>query len=624
MSFKLKLLLTFIIYGFSLVVFTQVVVYKLSEENIKSESIKKASALFLKKNKYFELHIKNTNLKISAIKNSTVFKKYQYNPTSIDELETLFLDIARSSDNIMQLRYLDKDGLEKIRVDRNFYSSNPFLVSKDKLQNKSNRYYFKEALKSTYNSFWYSNLDLNKEYGKIEEPIKPVLRVATKTVYNSEDSGIIIVNLFMKEFLQEFVDSPFNNIYIFDKDGEILVDSMNKSSWSKYLNKHETIMTEFKDENLKELISEDIYISEDMAAGRIFLNNGEKLHMIVKPKEGYIEDRISRIMYESIFIIFVVIIISLPLAYFFAKLPVRLKSEVDAQKEEQDILLSLFDLGDAVLFKWNYDDKRSINSVSKSVEKLLGYEQNEFENNSISYMECIHPDDLKVFSEEVIEAINSKVYFFEPTPYRVIKKDEEVKWILDNTVVVRNNKGDIINLIGYLTDITELKNNEFLLEKISRTDKLTQISNRMQLDELLQGQYYRFNRDNELCSIIMIDIDYFKSVNDEYGHLVGDTVLIEIATLLNESIRTGDTVGRWGGEEFLIILPHTSLSQALLLAEKLRVLVSEHSFTTVGHKTASFGVAVFVDDMSIETLTDRADKALYKSKDQGRNCISTI
>ena len=321
---------------------------------------------------------------------------------------------------------------------------------------------------------------------------------------------------------------------------------------------------------------------------------------------------------------FAVILLSFPFSYIFSTIPSKLKEEVEEKKAEQDILLSLFDLSDAVLIKWNNDENWSINFVSKSVFKLLGHSQDTLENNSVKYASCIHPDDLQKVTKEVSDAIENKSYFFEHEPYRIVTKDGHIKWILDSTVVVRDKDDEIINFVGYLTDITELKNNEIALQNISRTDQLTKINNRMHTDEVLQNQYHRFYRDNEVCSIVLVDIDYFKLINDQYGHLVGDSVLVEFANLLKSSIRAEDVIGRWGGEEFLIILPHTDINQAMQLAEKLRILVENYIFTTIKHKTASFGVATFAKGITIQKLLDTADNALYQSKNSGRNQVSAV
>jgi diguanylate cyclase (GGDEF)-like protein/PAS domain S-box-containing protein len=331
---------------------------------------------------------------------------------------------------------------------------------------------------------------------------------------------------------------------------------------------------------------------------------------------------------QLVWILFTVLLFSLPLSYYLAAMPSRLKQEVDElnndlqnEAHERDILLSLFDLSDAVLFKWNNDETWSVSSVSNSVKSLIGYSKEDFETQKVLYSECIHKDDIANVIEEVTQAVEENKYFFTHEPYRIITKTGEERWILDYTVIVRNKKEEVTHFVGYLSDITELKEKEFMLQKLARTDQLTQIKNRVYLDEHLTTQYYRFQRNEEPCSVILLDIDFFKSVNDDYSHLVGDKILIQFAQLLKSSIREGDIVGRWGGEEFLIILPHTNIEQAAILAEKLRKKIDKTLFDTVGHKTASFGVACFTQGVTIEKLIDNADSALYEAKESGRNNV---
>ncbi len=308
----------------------------------------------------------------------------------------------------------------------------------------------------------------------------------------------------------------------------------------------------------------------------------------------------------------------------YLKLNLLLEEKVKERMKEKESLLALFDKSDNVLFKWDNNCKLSVAFVSESVEKLLGYEKKAFETHQIDYTACIHPDDVNKVIDEIKEAKKEKKSFFSHEPYRVITKEGQIKWILDNTVIVRDEKGEISYYLGYLSDITQLKDYQEKLEVFSKTDPLTKIKNRLYLDEKLQQQYYRYLRNHEKCSIILIDIDYFKEVNDTYGHMVGDMVLIEFAKLLQSNIRKSDIVGRWGGEEFLIILPHSTKQQARVLAEKLRHLIEEYHFTKVGHKTASFGISELEETITIQELLDRADKALYLSKKCGRNQIHEI
>lgn len=159
------------------------------------------------------------------------------------------------------------------------------------------------------------------------------------------------------------------------------------------------------------------------------------------------------------------------------------------------------------------------------------------------------------------------------------------------------------------------------LDSLYITDRLTGVYNRVKIDEIIDKELKRRERYDTLCSIILIDIDYFKLVNDTHGHLVGDLILKEFAAILKENIRDTDYVGRWGGEEFMIICPQTDQNGALSLAQYLRAKIEEFLFTTVGKKTASFGVATCTEKDDIQSLIDNADKALYKAKENGRNQV---
>jgi len=128
-------------------------------------------------------------------------------------------------------------------------------------------------------------------------------------------------------------------------------------------------------------------------------------------------------------------------------------------------------------------------------------------------------------------------------------------------------------------------------------------------------------RHGDLLSIILMDLDYFKSVNDTYGHNRGDIFLQEIANLLRSIFRSTDVIGRWGGEEFLIVLPKTDLNTAQELALKLRDRVQEAEFTDIGKRTSSCGVATLLHNESLASLVQRADLALYLAKDNGRNRV---
>jgi len=134
----------------------------------------------------------------------------------------------------------------------------------------------------------------------------------------------------------------------------------------------------------------------------------------------------------------------------------------------------------------------------------------------------------------------------------------------------------------------------------------------------------RAKRSNSSFGIIMIDIDNFKKINDTYGHLTGDDVLQEIARILSENVRKIDVLGRWGGEEFLIVDNESDPGKIIEFAEKIRSAVEKHKFKKVGEVTCSFGVTQYVEGDTTSSLIIRADKAMYAAKESGRNCVKEI
>lgn len=170
-----------------------------------------------------------------------------------------------------------------------------------------------------------------------------------------------------------------------------------------------------------------------------------------------------------------------------------------------------------------------------------------------------------------------------------------------------------------LNDMLELKYKEF--ETKASTDSLTGLYNRRKLGELYFSSYTSMiQRDNDM-SLIILDIDFFKSINDSFGHNTGDQVLIQLSHVLLRNLRNIDIICRWGGEEFVILLPTANLEQATSIAEKLRVSIEEMEIDHVGHMTSSFGVTVVKSGDTIEEVVSRADAALYKAKRSGRNCV---
>lgn len=197
------------------------------------------------------------------------------------------------------------------------------------------------------------------------------------------------------------------------------------------------------------------------------------------------------------------------------------------------------------------------------------------------------------------------------------KKDGSEYWVSVFISPLYDDRNIIKGYTAVREDITDRKK----IEEISQKDKLTQLYNRTKIDEVLETEIERAQRYDTAFSIILMDIDHFKEVNDIHGHQVGDQVLVETANILSRCIRKTDVAARWGGEEFMIICPNTNQVGVNALSEKLRKEMEKFEFYKVGKKTGSFGISEYIKGENEETIIKRCDEALYIAKKNGRNMV---
>ncbi|MFD0666599.1 GGDEF domain-containing protein [Ramlibacter sp. MAHUQ-53] len=159
------------------------------------------------------------------------------------------------------------------------------------------------------------------------------------------------------------------------------------------------------------------------------------------------------------------------------------------------------------------------------------------------------------------------------------------------------------------------------LAQVAIVDNLTGLWNRRHFDDVVVAEMAKADRHELPLSLVLLDVDHFKQINDTHGHMAGDRVLVELSMVAQHVIRKSDLLFRWGGEEFLLLLPNTGLAGAYAVAEKLRASFAEHAIPGVGVVTASFGVVAHEPRQSLDALMRRADRAMYEAKGGGRNVV---
>lgn len=219
--------------------------------------------------------------------------------------------------------------------------------------------------------------------------------------------------------------------------------------------------------------------------------------------------------------------------------------------------------------------------------------------------------------------------------FRAIKADGTMFWLESNGEAMRDDSGRASGLIFVTRDVTErmqremelqeirrqLERSNSELERVARIDKLTGCWNRRHFEEKIEHKRSHAQRSGRPLSLLLFDIDHFKSINDRHGHSVGDQILCELARVVRENIRATDLLSRWGGEEFAILAPDSGLQDALRLGEKLRAAIEAHDFPEVGEVSISLGVAQIRSGDTVDSWFRRADRALYQAKLGGRNRV---
>lgn len=284
----------------------------------------------------------------------------------------------------------------------------------------------------------------------------------------------------------------------------------------------------------------------------------------------------------------------------------EIEAELRGQNREIGLVISDFMMpglrGDELLVRLHERSPSTIKILLTGQSDLTGVKRAINEANLYRFLE-------KPFlNEDVVLTVRAAI--------RAYRQERD---LIRQNEALRTMNAELESLVAARTRELVEKNHQ--LEVLSVTDKLTGLYNRRKLDEVLDEELARSRRYAVGFSIVILDIDHFKRINDSHGHVAGDAALVTLADILRDGTREVDALGRFGGEEFVIVCRHATRDAGQATAEKIRARVERHPFPTVGQVTASFGVAAYRNGDTLASLLGRADSALYRAKANGRNRV---
>ena len=585
-----------------------------------------ADATLFSKKKFMQTQINNFKNYLATIDKTSEFndflKKSQIsNSHSKEHVVSIMMAVINSDANVMKFRFIDKDGFETIRINRDAIDKSPYLTDAKYLQDKSQRYYFKELRKLPEDKIWFSNIDLNMEYGKVVQPIIPTLRIAKSYYVNNEFKGTLVISIFMNELLNEVVSSELFDIFVIDKESYILASNLNtgsedKKGWAKYLQEKEnTKYAAAKSNFLLALLFQKRYFDTELSD---VIQNDEGIKIVLEKRIEKLLDYAKDIIDYMFVMSIIVFAISFPVAAVLSRYPLRQHQELKNTKEKLEQEL---DIIDKYVYMTKTDLDGDITYVSEAFSKLSGYSKGELmgKNHRILKSPEYPPSYFKKMWDTLLDGKSWE------SSIKNVAKNGDAFWVSNHITPIIDN-GKITGFTAIRENITDQK----IIEEISIKDELTQAYNRRYFNQIFSKELRSAKRRGDIFCIAMFDIDYFKKYNDTYGHIKGDKTLQNIVDKMSNNLqRSGDYLFRVGGEEFIIIYSGMkSLEEAEDFSSKIVIsaeaLQIEHKTSEISDVlTISLGLLNITPECNIDedTILKRIDELLYRAKEGGRNRV---
>jgi PAS domain S-box-containing protein len=384
------------------------------------------------------------------------FNDYLKNGSNKEQLEDIFLSYAISQPMFMQLRYIDKDGLEKIRIDRNDSSPTPYIIPKNSLQNKANRYYFEDSKSKELDRVWFSALDLNMERGKVEKPYRPTIRAILPIKNNNKFDGILIINYLMKDFLYKFARAPLYDMILFDDRGYTLYHHDLDKSWSFYANPRFTIAKEYPN-HYKDILSKPFIKSDHFVSRKLDTDVYGGLNLLLKLNSKYIQEQNKKSHDQNISRAIVIVLLSILLTYLVVKFFSKTLLNLDEINELNYKLNNSSHI--AGIGFWEYHVNDDSIECSEGLHKILDVKDCKEHIGFDRFLSIVDKDEQYAFKKEIKASIKERRDLF--FVHSITTNKGEKKYLEQRARHFFDTHDKHIKTIGSAYDIT----NRYLSDK---------------------------------------------------------------------------------------------------------------------------------------------------------------
>jgi len=559
-DYQWPFIILFVLVGFLLSLLSLGIFYYHESQLRGTLNKEKAHSEFAIKTERFAFNIERFKMLLDSLADAPDFHRYLHRPLPAERTRATetFQAIMASHPSIMQLRYIDATGREKLRLDRRDRGENILVAAPEQLQDKSDRYYFVDAMAQDPQTLYASRLDLNVEHGTVELPYRPVIRLALPVIHDQKRIGILIVNLFMARLVANTISSPSFFIYLYDQDGYVLASNdPDTPSWQRYLSGSPSA-------------GKQPFIYSDV----LLQTTSETLYLGMRPKE-----RVSLQLWDSKRIIFSLLLFIIPmgfiLAYFLAKIPKRLFDAIEERESvmiQQSKMAAMGEMIGAIAHQW----RQPLNAVGVIAQEIdIRYTYGNLSEAELNQL----VEELQKYLEYMSKTIDDFRNFFKPSkqkaPFDVCLAVRDAVDLMSKQleshgiafeIVCNAPRGNGTKETAYIVDGYENEFKQVIINLLNNAKEA--IDSRAETDpDTLRAVSIHISRSKEHITVHVRDTgggipqEIFESIFDVYvstkHEQQGTGLGLYLAKVIIETNMGGTIRGKniEGGAEFILKLP---------------------------------------------------------------------